>query len=276
MEWRDEGALLGVRRHGENGVIIDTLTREHGRHAGMVRGGRRKDLAPILQPGAQLQLRWTARLDEHLGQFEVEPLRERTSAIMNNRTTLAGFNAMSALIMILVPEREPNGRLFEATMVALDAMAEGDWDWPALYARWELVFLGALGYPLDLSRCAATGSRDDLVYVSPKSGRAVSREAGGPWADKMLPLPSFLTGPGKITNGAVREAMRMTGWFLEHWACPGLGCEKLPEARARLLQAFEHLQVQAPPKRSSYNEDEESYNRQMGVDRVLLIPTSGG
>lgn len=246
MEWRDEGILLTARPHGESSVIVEILTRGHGRHAGRVQGGRGAAQAPMMQPGTQVELVWRARLSEHLGNYKIEPVRARAAAIMADRVALAGLNAMGALLVTLLPEREPVAKVYDATIDLADAMAEAAWDWPARYARWELVLLGDLGFGLDLSRCAASGKDEDLAYVSPRSGRAVSREAGGAWADRLLPLPGFLIDQGRVTIGAVREALRMTGYFLEHWVCPALERKELPEARARLLRLLENHEIDEP------------------------------
>ena len=246
MDWRDEGILLAVRPHGESSAIIETLTREHGRHAGLVRGARGAKLAPVLQPGTQLALEWRARLVEHLGHFRIEPVRSRAAAIMADRAALAALNAIGALLVTLLPEREPNEPVYHGTVALADALAEAAWDWPARYARWELDLLTALGFGLDLASCGATGATEDLAYVSPRSGRAVSCEAGGAWADKLLPLPAFLIGRGAVSIGAVREALRLTGFFLEHRACPALGRDALPEARGRLVRLLENHEMVAP------------------------------
>jgi DNA repair protein RecO (recombination protein O) len=246
MDWRDEGILLAVRPHGESAAIIETLTREHGRHSGLVQGGKGKTLSPVLQPGTQLSLEWRARLSEHLGHFRIEPVRSRAAAIMADRAALGALNAIGALLVTLLPEREPNREVYDQTLDLTDALAAGEWDWPARYAHWEVGLLSALGFGLDLSRCGATGVTTDLVYVSPRSGRAVSREAGGAWADKLLPLPGFLIGHGQPTIGAVRESLRMSGWFLEHWACPAFEREALPEARTRLTRLFETHKMVLP------------------------------
>ena len=245
MDWRDEGILLVVRPHGESSAIVETLTRDHGRHAGLVRGAKGAKLSPTLQPGTQLSLEWRARLDEHLGQFRVEPVHSR-AAIMSDRAALAGLSAIGALLVTLLPEREPNPQVYDLTLALADALAAGQWDWPARYARWEVSLLGALGFGLELNRCGATGVTEDLVYVSPRTGRAVCRDTGGAWADKLLPLPGFLIDRGAPTIGAVREALRMTGWFLEHRACPALDRKSLPEARARLLQRLESHEMRMP------------------------------
>jgi DNA repair protein RecO (recombination protein O) len=246
MDWRDEGILLAVRPHGETSAIIEVLTRDHGRHAGLVQGARSARLASVLQPGTQLALDWRARLAEHLGNFRVEPVRSRAGAIMADRAALAGLNAVGALLVAFVPEREPNPEIYDSTLALADALAEQAWDWPADYARWEVGLLAALGFGLDLSRCGATGVTEELIYVSPRTGRAVSKAAGGAWADKLLPLPGFLTGPCPPTIGAVREALRMTGWFLEHWVCPAFERQALPDARARLVHLFESHRMVRP------------------------------
>lgn len=246
MDWRDEGILLAVRPHGESAAIIETLTRTHGRHAGLVHGGQGSRLAPVLQPGAQLDLKWRARLSEHLGHFTVEPVRARAAAIMGDRAALAALNAAAALLVAFLPEREPNPDLYAETLALADALAARDWDWPAAYARWELGLLAALGFGLDLARCAATGATADLAYVSPRSGRAVSRQAGAAWADRMLPLPAFLADEAPPTIGAVREALGLSGFFLERWACPAFEREGPPEARARLLRLLERHAMPAP------------------------------
>lgn len=235
MEWRDEGALLSVRRHGEGGAIIEVLTREHGRHAGVVPGGGSRKMAPVLQPGAQLSLDWRARLSEHLGTFRVEPVRSRAGALMTDRQALAAISAISALLSAFLPERESCPDLYHRTINLLDALGM-DENWRQDYARWELMLLSELGYGLDLSACAATGGTQDLIYVSPKSGRAVSRTAGAPYADRMLPLPRFLTMDGPGPDDEVAGALRLTGHFLAAWAAPAVGLQRLPEARARLVE----------------------------------------
>ena len=233
MDWRDEGVLLAVRRHGETSSIIEVFTLGHGRHAGIVHGGASRRLAPLLQPGAQLDVAWRARLDEHLGSYAVEPLRSR-AALMSDRLALAGLNSICALLTFLLPEREAHGALYGATIGLLDRIGAGE-GWAVDYLRWELGLLEEMGYGLDLSSCALTGSRDDLAYVSPKSGRAVAREAAGEWEDRLLPLPACLLGQGPAAAGDIADGLRLTGYFLEHRIAPELGSRPLPEARRRLV-----------------------------------------
>ena len=190
MEWRDEGIVIGLRRHGETSSIVEAMTRAHGRHMGLVRGGRSPRLGAALQPGNSLGLVWRARLDEHLGAFRVEPLSLRAGRLLSSALALAGLGYLGALLRLL-PERDPHEGLFDALSVIVDHLDDPSLA-PALVARFEARILSESGYALDLEACAATGAREDLVYVSPKSGRAVSASAGAPWRDRLLPLPAFL------------------------------------------------------------------------------------
>lgn len=243
MEWRDEGILLWVRRHGESSVIIEALTAEHGRHAGLVRGGASKSQTAMLQPGAQLSLEWSARLAEHLGTYKTDLIKSRAGGLLGNRDALAGLNAVSALLVEFLPERDPNPEVYASTLELVDALAVTDPNWPVRYALWELALLQALGFGLDLTSCASTGQTSELVFVSPRSGRAVCRAAGAPFADRMLPLPPFLTDQGRPVMGDVREALRMTGYFLKHWVCEAFEIQDLPEARARLLRLMDRMDL---------------------------------
>lgn len=237
MEWRDEGALVAVRPHGESAAIIEVFTAGHGRHAGIVRGGGSRRMTPILQPGAQLEVEWRARLEEHLGSFRIEPLKSRAATVMNDRLTLYGLGAACALISFALPEREPHPGLYAATQHLFDAFASEP-NWPHLYLLWELALLEELGFGLDLSHCAVTGGTEDLAYISPKSGRAVSRAAAGDWADRLLPLPACLTGVPSNGLQDTRTGLTVTGYFLEHKLAPSLADRPLPEARARLVSAL--------------------------------------
>ncbi len=237
MEWRDEGALLSVRRHGESAAIIEVFTAEHGRHAGVVRGGASRRISPILQPGAQLDLTWRARLDEHLGSFTVELLRSRTAAVMGDRLALAGLNAVTALLSFSLPEREPHPSLYARTITLLDLLGTSP-AWPLAYLRWELALLDELGFGLDLSACAVTGAREGLAHVSPRTGRAVSAEAAGKWADRLLPLPPALLGHGEGELSGVARGLVTTGYFLRTRLAHQLGNRPLPEARQRLVDAI--------------------------------------
>lgn len=237
MEWRDEGILLNTRRHGETSAIIEVFTPEHGRHAGVVRGGTSRKIAPILQPGAQLDLAWRARLEDHIGSFQVEPVRSRAAVALSDRLTLAGLNAVTALLAFCLPEREPHPRLYRRSEQLLDLLDQAEL-WPLAYLRWEMCLLEEMGYALELEVCAVTGTQDDLVYVSPKSGRAVSRAAAGVWADRLLPLPDVLRGQGDADNDQIAQGLVTTGYFLTAHLAQDLGNKPLPEARSRFVEAF--------------------------------------
>lgn len=243
MEWQDTGAIISVRKHGESATIVDILTEQHGRHAGIVRGGASRKKAPLLQPGTQVNAEWRARLAEHLGIYTLEPLKSRTS-ILSNRLGLAALSALCALVNFAFPERMAVPRLYRKTIDLLDRLATKD-DWLSDYALWEYALLEELGYGLDLMRCVATGETEDLIYVSPKSGCAVSRGAGSKWADKMLPLPDFLKSQTSTENMKdIQDGLKTTGYFLEHRMLPGLGHRFLPEARHRFIEALSRKERQ--------------------------------
>jgi DNA repair protein RecO (recombination protein O) len=171
MEWRDEGVVIGVRAHGETSAIVELFTAEHGRCLGMVRGGRSRALRPVLQPGNLVMATWRARLEEHLGTYQVEALSLKAGFILAHPFRLAGMSSLMALTQLL-PEREPHQKLYDAAHVVLSNM-ENDDVWPALLVRWEMGLLDELGFGLDLSQCASTGTKEDLIYVSPRTGKAV-------------------------------------------------------------------------------------------------------
>lgn len=237
IEWTDDAALLATRPLGENSVIIEVFSAHHGRCAGVVRGGTSRKIAPILQPGAQLSVTWKARLDSHLGSFAVEPVRSRAAAALGNRLALAGLNAVCALLSQVLPERESHLPLYDRTIALLDLLDQSE-VWPLAYLRWEQALLEELGFGMDLSRCAVRGGTDDLIYISPKSGRAVSRDGAGEWADRLLPLPPVLAGQGYASNAEIVKALGTTGYFIEHRLLKGLGDHPIPAARARLLAAI--------------------------------------
>ncbi len=234
ITWTDEAALLATRPFGETSVIIEAFTAEHGRHAGVVKGGTSRKVAPHLQPGSQIAVSWKARLDEHLGTFTIEPIRSRAAVAMSDRLSLAGLNAVCGLLAIVLPEREPHPTLFADTVKLLDLLGQADL-WPLAYLQWEKALLKDLGFALDLSQCAVTGRQSDLIYVSPKSGCAVSADGAGEWADRMLPLPPVLKGDGDATGAEIAKALGTTGYFVEHRLLRSLGDRGLPAARARLV-----------------------------------------
>ena len=237
MEWRDEGIILGTRRHGETSAILEVMTRSHGRHLGLVRGGRSRKQQPVLQAGNRVDLIWRARLDEHLGMFQAEALELNAARLFDSAAAVYGLQTMAAHLRLL-PERDPHDRLYETLALVIehldDPAAAGE-----LVVRFELLLLDELGFGLDLTECAATGARENLTFVSPKSGRAVSRAAGEPWRDRMLALPSFLLrGSGlRADSAAVEDAFRLTGFFFARHVYEPRGVSE-PEARAGFLGAL--------------------------------------
>lgn len=236
MEWQAEGTVLSRRPHGETAVIIEVLTLQHGRHAGLVPGGASRKRAAMLQPGTRLDLRWRARRDDQLGHFTAEPLRLR-AGLLGDPSGLAGLNAVCALLIFALPERDPHPPLVQATEALLDAMEAGA-EWAEDYLVWEMRLLDEMGFGLDLGRCAVTGSREGLAYVSPRSGRAVSREGAGEWADRLLPLPGLLGGAGDNRGHGLAEGLAITGHFLETRLAAELVGRPLPAARGRLIRAL--------------------------------------
>lgn len=238
MEWNDEGIVLSVRPLGESSTVLECLTRDYGRHAGLVRGGASRRLRGVLQPGNTLRLHWRARLSEHLGNFSVEAERLRAGALLESRDALMGLNAFSALASAVLPEREPHASVFEAGEILLDAMAADTFlHWGPLFVRWETGLLEALGFGLDLSRCAATGSSEELRYVSPKSGRAVSAAAGEPYRERLLALPEFLLASrnSETTGNDIVAGLELTAWFLRDRVLKPHDRD-LPAARLRLSE----------------------------------------
>ncbi|TFF19760.1 DNA repair protein RecO [Jiella endophytica] len=237
MEWREEAIVLGVRRHGETSVIAEVMTRSRGRHLGIVRGGRSRRQQPVLQPGNSVEAHWRARLDEHMGTFVLEPLTLRAASLIESAAALNAVQLAAAHLRLL-PERDPHPRLYDGLAVLIEHLAEPQAA-AALMLRFEIALLEELGFGLDLTQCAATGQTTDLTYVSPRTGRAVSREAGAPWAEKLLPLPAFLAAEGGEEGaGELQEAFRLTGYFLARNVFGPRGIKE-PEARHGLLAALE-------------------------------------
>jgi DNA repair protein RecO (recombination protein O) len=213
MQWTADGIVLGVKRHGELSGILELMTREHGRHLGLVRGAFGARLKPVLQPGNSVSAIWRARLDEHLGNYAVEALRLRASNFFASPHAIYGIGHL-AVLMRLLPERDPHGALYDALDAILNRLDDAGVAAP-MVARFELQLLAELGFGLDLDQCAATGASDDLIYVSPRSARAVSRAAGEPWAHKMLRLPTFLREPDASPTGHdLVDGFALTGFFL--------------------------------------------------------------
>ncbi|WP_185983072.1 DNA repair protein RecO [Aureimonas mangrovi] len=217
MEWRDRAIILGVRRHGETSAVAELMTRERGRHLGLVRGGRSRRQQPVLQPGNEIEATWRARLDEHLGAMTVEPVALRAALLMESPLALHGVQLVAAHLRLLA-EREPHPRLYDALAAILEALDEVA-GLPRMILGFEVALLEDMGFGLDLECCALTGAREGLAYVSPRTGRAVTAEAGEPWRDKLLPLPVLMTEeermiPAGEEAGQLAQGYALTGHFL--------------------------------------------------------------
>ncbi|HLZ97256.1 MAG TPA: DNA repair protein RecO [Steroidobacteraceae bacterium] len=216
MEWTDEGIVLGVRRHGESSAIVELLTRSHGRHLGLVRGGAGARMRPLLQPGNSVTAVWRARLDEHLGYYQVEGTRLRAATLLASSHAVYGVTHLAALARLL-PERDPHEEIYQMLDGTLDDFEDAGAA-AAHLIKFELAMLAELGFGLALDACAATGTTTDLIYVSPKSGGAVSRVAGAPFHDRLLRLPAFLrrgeAGPNGWSDEDLRDGFELTGLFL--------------------------------------------------------------
>jgi DNA repair protein RecO (recombination protein O) len=235
MEWRDEAIILGLKRHGETSVILEVLTRNHGRHRGVVRGGRSKRLSAVIQPGNTVELVWRARIEEQLGQFAVEGIKLRAANLITQSSSLYALSTLASHCRLL-PERDPHEILYETLEVLVDHLHEPKLI-AALLIRFEIALLAELGFGIDLSCCAATGSTQELIYVSPKSARAVCRVAGEPYKDKLLKLPNFLNGRAILVQPEaqdLKEGFALTGYFLDRHVFEPRGI-LMPEARQLLV-----------------------------------------
>lgn len=235
MDWRDTGILLSTRKHGETALILDVFTPGHGRQTGLLRGGASRKRAASLQPGAQLDLAWRARLDDHMGAFNAEPQRSRMAAALADRLALTGLSAVTALLGYALPEREAHPVLYRHSEQLLDLLGQPAL-WPLAYLRWEICLLEEMGFALDLTACAVTGATEGLTHVSPRTGRAVTRAGAGDWADRLLPLPPVLLGEGEATDAEIAEALGVTGYFLTERLAAEVVGRPLPAAREALIE----------------------------------------
>lgn len=254
MDWSDEGIVLAARKHGEGSAIVTLLTRGHGRHAGLVRGGAGRRQRGVFEAGNRVTAAWRGRLAEHLGTYSCELVESIAATFLDDKWRLAGLSAACAMTEAVLPEREPHARVFEGSLELLAALKE--WDgaaggdnsgnggsWPALYVRWELMLLAEIGFGLDLGSCAATGKNDGLAYVSPKTGRAVSLSAGAPYHDKLLALPRFLTREADsgaeegIIPAEIRQGLDLTGYFFARHVFAS-GPRPMPSSRTRFVEGF--------------------------------------
>jgi DNA repair protein RecO (recombination protein O) len=239
MDWTDRGIVLSARKHGENAIILALLTEAHGRHMGLVRGGTSRKVRGLFEPGNLLDAHWRARLEDHLGSYACELTRAHAASLMDDPLRLAGLSSLCAVVETALPEREAHASLYRDTLTLIEHL--GDEHWLEAYVRFEVALLREMGFGLDLSTCAATGSTENLIYVSPRSGCAVSAAAGEPYRDKLLPLPRFLVSGSEdmIPLSQIREGLRMTGYFLDRNIfvhSQAIGHTGTPPARERFME----------------------------------------
>lgn len=238
MDWSDEGIVLSARRHGEAAAIVTLLTRGHGRHAGLVRGGAGRRQRGIYQIGNRLNATWRARLEEHLGSFSCEMMRAYAAEVMSDKLPLVALSSSAIMLDLTLPEREPHEDIFEGFANLLEALLTPGWE--ITYVRWELELLAALGFGLDLTSCAVTGVTGDLTHVSPRSGRAVSSDAGAAYRDRLLDLPEFLRADSlnaKPGRNDILTGLALTGHFLQRFVFAP-DDRRIPAARTRLVDGI--------------------------------------
>ena len=243
LSWQESGMLVGITRHGENAALLDTFTHGHGLSRGVLPGATSRRNAAILQVGNQLSLRWRARLAQHLGNLTVELEQSRVAVLIAGQLKLAALLAICRLLLVFLPERHPYPRLYLETMQLMDDLAD-DPEWPVSYLKWEMTLLRETGYELNLAQCAVTGSRRDLAFVSPTSGRSVSRNGAGKWAPKLLPLPPCMLGMPPRHDSEIVEGLGTTGFFLEKYLRQMSGRQVDIADRSRFVEKARQLASQ--------------------------------
>ena len=252
MDWTDNAIVLTANKHGESSLIVSLLTEQHGRHSGLVRGGAGRRNRGIYQPGNLVNAHWRARLPEHLGAFTCELTSAHAATLLDQPLELSVLASACAIVEAALPERETHPSVYNGLLVVLESLDDSN-VWPTVYIKWEIGLLQELGFGLDLTACAATGQTEDLIYVSPKSGRAVSREAGEPYRDKLLQLPEFLVGPEpQCQQDDLYAALKLTGYFLEKHAYGHADHRRMPQSRTRLLNRARTL------SRLGFNDQDET------------------
>lgn len=238
--WTDQGIILSLRPHGEGGAVVSILTENHGRHAGYVHGAQSSSKRAVLEPGTQVAIDWQAKTSDQLGTYKLEQIKSWSSFVVDEADRLSALLAACQLCEQALPERELHSELFYGTQSLFEMLTQNIWG--EAYIMWEIAFLRELGFAIDLSKCAAGGDNTDLIYISPKTGRAVSRDAGAPYKDRLLPLPDFLKKNKKGsnllgTNEDILTGLRLTGYFLEHWVF-AQHSKGMPEVRLRFQTQF--------------------------------------
>jgi DNA repair protein RecO (recombination protein O) len=246
MEWQAPAIVLSARPHGEAGAVVSVLTEAHGRHAGLARGGASRAQVSLWQPGNLLEARWVGRLPEQLGSLSAELVHPSAALALDDPWALALLSAACAMAESTLPERVAHPVAFHGLVSLLGRLGGGAMPLLPDYVRWEVALLEEMGWGLNLTECALTGATEDLAWVSPRTGRAVSAAAAGPWRDRLLPLPRFLlaedragandpSGPADWLAG-----LRLTGHFL-HREAGRDQLRALPPARQMLMDRLTTL-----------------------------------
>ncbi len=239
MQWEDEALLLSARRHGEGALVLQVFTPYHGRHGGLVRGGASRKHRPTFQPGNRLAVIWRARLQDQLGSFTAELIDANAALVLDQPLRLSAMMSACALVEKALPDRDPHPDLYNLLRQLIDTLTTSG-VWAPDYVHFELALLADLGFGLDLSSDADSGSCADLVYVSPRTGRAVTRETAKGYEDRLLPLPGFLLGKGEADAAGIRDGLRLAGYFLERHLFAALD-RPVPEARQALVDRFSRV-----------------------------------
>lgn len=235
-EWRDQGIIINVKPHGEHGGIVSLLTSEYGRHAGFAHGVQSAKNRSQYELGTIVDAEWMSRQTDSLGTYKLNAEQSYAVYAMDDSRKLLALQSMCALLHLTLPEREKASGVYDASLAFLDSLKTDIWG--PTYIYWEIGLLQALGFGIDVSQCAATGGTDDLIYISPKTARAVSRTAGEPYKDRLLPLPGFLKGEGDFDDKAIADGLQLSGYFLQHRVFGMTSNLNLPDVRHRLYTSF--------------------------------------
>lgn len=235
-QWRDQGIIINVKPHGEHGGVISLLTAEHGRHAGFAHGVQSSKNRSQYELGTVVDAEWHSKQTDSLGTFKLNAEKSYAVYAMDDPRKLLALQSMCALLHLTLPEREDASGIYDASTAFLEALKTDIW--APTYIYWEIGLLQALGFGIDVSECAATGTTEDLIYISPKTARAVSRAAGEPYKDRLLPLPGFLKGEGAFDDHAIAQGLLLSGYFLQHRVFGMTANMNLPDVRHRLYASF--------------------------------------
>ena len=240
MRWESNGLILNFSKYNEKSYILEIFTEEHGKHKGIIRGLHSKNKRSIIEPGNEVFATWSGRLETHLGNYNVEPIKLWSSHVLQFKDKLSAISSICSLISLTMAERQPNPIIYFSSKELIEIVASKREDWIKEYVFWEMQLLSEIGYGLDLERCAVTSKSSDLVYVSPSSGRAVTNEGAGDFRNKLLPLPKFMTDfKANYDNDDIYNALNLTEFFFKkRFFLPNN--LNFPQSRNRLKELFNH------------------------------------